>query len=188
MKAAEVSHIEDFVEKMPDGYNSMIGEMGDGLSGGQKQRLSIARAALAEPSILLLDEATSALDNRSQTIVMRSLDTLTRGRTSLNIAHRLSTIVNADKIIVLGLDADGGVAVKGMGQHQELIESCEDYFKLYSLKVATKSILMPIGPMYNTVPVLPTVIGLATAYNAPVYVLGFWRDHGGSASHRALRH
>ena len=173
MKAAEVSHIEDFVEKMPDGYNSMIGEMGDGLSGGQKQRLSIARAALAEPSILLLDEATSALDNRSQTIVMRSLDTLTRGRTSLNIAHRLSTIVNADKIIVLGLEADGGVAVKGMGQHQELIESCEDYFKLYSLKVATKSILMPIGPMYNTVPVLPTVIGLATAYNAPVYVLDF---------------
>ncbi|MBI5051782.1 MAG: ABC transporter ATP-binding protein [Chloroflexi bacterium] len=172
-KAAEVSHIEDFVEKMPDGYNSMIGEMGDGLSGGQKQRLSIARAALADPSILLLDEATSALDNRSQTIVMRSLDTLTRGRTSLNIAHRLSTIVNADKIIVLGFDADGGVTVKGIGQHQELIESCEDYFKLYSLKVATKSILMPIGPMYNTVPVLPTVIGLATAYNAPVYVLDF---------------
>jgi subfamily B ATP-binding cassette protein MsbA len=173
MKAAEVSHMEDFVEKMPDGYNSMIGEMGEGLSGGQKQRLSIARAALANPSILLLDEATSALDNRSQAIVMRSLDTLTRGRTSLNIAHRLSTIINADKIIVLGLDADGGVAVKGVGQHQELLESCEDYFKLYSLKVATKSILMPIGPMYNTVPVLPTVIGLATTYNAPVYVLDF---------------
>ena len=173
MKAAEVSHMEDFVEKMPDGYNSMIGEMGEGLSGGQKQRLSIARAALANPSILLLDEATSALDNRSQAIVMRSLDTLTRGRTSLNIAHRLSTIINADKIIVLGLYADGGVAVKGVGQHQELLESCEDYFKLYSLKVATKSILMPIGPMYNTVPVLPTVIGLATTYNAPVYVLDF---------------
>ena len=176
-RAAEVSHIEDFVEKMPDGFNSMIGEMGEGLSGGQKQRLSIARAALAGPSILLLDEATSALDNRSQAIVMRSLDTLTRGRTSLNIAHRLSTIVNADKIIVLGSDADGGtpnyVAVKGVGQHQELLESCEDYYKLYSLKVATKSILMPIGPMYNTVPVLPTVIGLATAYNAPVYVLDF---------------
>jgi len=181
-KAAEVSHIEDFVEKMPDGYNSMIGEMGEGLSGGQKQRLSIARAALAQPSILLLDEATSALDNRSQAIVMRSLDTLTRGRTSLNIAHRLSTIINADKIIVLGFDADGGVTVKGMGQHQELIESCEDYYKLYSLKVATKSILMPIGPMYNTVPVLPTVIGLATAYNAPVYVLDF-----GEITEEALR-
>lgn len=172
-RAAEVSHIEDFVEKMPDGFNSTIGEMGEGLSGGQKQRLSIARAALAQPSILLLDEATSALDNRSQAIVMRSLDTLTRGRTSLNIAHRLSTIINSDKIIVLGLDADGGVTVKGIGQHQELIETCEDYYKLYSLKVATKSILMPIGPMYNTVPVLPTVIGLATAYNAPVYVLDF---------------
>jgi subfamily B ATP-binding cassette protein MsbA len=181
LKAAAVGHVPEFADQLPQGFETMLGERGEGLSGGQKQRISIARAALSDPSILLLDEATSALDNRSQALIMRSIDVLTRERTSLNIAHRLNTIVNADKIIVLGFAEANYVTIKGIGTHDQLLETCEEYYKLYNLKLEKKAILMPIGPMYNTTPVLPTVIGLAAAYSAPVYVLNF-----GDISHEDL--
>ncbi len=171
--AAAIGYVTEFIDKLDDGYETVLGELGQGLSGGQKQRVSIARAALSNPSILILDEATSALDNQSEAIVMKSLDKLVEGRTSLAIAHRLNAIINSDKIVVMGTDADGHGVIKAMGHHDELLEKSDIYFGLYSSKAAKKAILMPIGPLYNTVPVLPTVLGLSRAYNAPVYLLDF---------------
>jgi ABC-type multidrug transport system fused ATPase/permease subunit len=171
--AAAVGNVVEFVGKLEAGYDTALGEMGQGLSGGQKQRVSIARAALLKPSILILDEATSALDTLSETAVMHALDRLSEGRTSLVIAHRLNTIANADKIVVLGTDEHGHGIVKAIGRHEELLETSDEYYSLYRAKAQKKSILMPIGPMYNTVPLLPTVIGLARTYDAPVNVLDF---------------
>lgn len=171
--AATVGNVNEFIAKLDGGYNAALGEMGQGLSGGQKQRVSIARAALLKPSILILDEATSALDNLSEAAVMQALDRLGEGRTSLAIAHRLNTIANSDKIVVLGADEHGHGIIKAIGRHEDLLEKSDEYYSLYRAKATKKSILMPIGPMYNTVPLLPTVIGLARTYDAPVNVLDF---------------
>lgn len=170
--AAEVGYVTEFVDKLDHGYDTHLGAMGQGLSGGQKQRVSIARAALPNPSILLLDEATSALDTKSEAAVMQALDRLMEGRTTLIIAHRLNTIRNADKIVVMGTDPFGYGEVKAIGTHDQLLDTSPDYVALLG-KSRRKGIVMPIGPQYDTTPALPTVIGLAQAFNAPVYLLDF---------------
>ncbi len=128
IEAARLAGAHEFISTLPKGYDTYVGERGVKLSGGQKQRISIARLFLKNPPILILDEATSALDNESEHIVQKSLEKLSKGRTTLTIAHRLTTIKNADRIIVLG---PNGILEEG--NHQELIEKKGEYAKLYKL-------------------------------------------------------
>lgn len=125
--ASELAAADEFIQELPDGYDTEIGERGVKLSGGQKQRIAIARAFLKNPPILVLDEATSALDMKTEKKVQASLDRLAENRTTLIIAHRLSTIMNADKIIVL----QNGEIVE-QGKHQELLEKNGVYKRLYT--------------------------------------------------------
>ena len=128
IQAAKHAGAHEFIEKLPDGYDTYIGERGIKLSGGQKQRVSIARVFLKNPPILILDEATSSLDNESERIVQESLKELTQGRTTFTIAHRLTTIKNADSILVLTED---GIVEKG--SHEELIREEGVYYDLYQM-------------------------------------------------------
>ncbi|HBD12771.1 MAG TPA: ABC transporter ATP-binding protein [Porticoccaceae bacterium] len=125
MAAARSAHAHEFIEALPEGYHSYLGEQGVRLSGGQRQRIAIARAILKDPRILLLDEATSALDSQSELQVQLALEELMRNRTTIIIAHRLSTVLHADRIAVI---ADGGVIATGT--HQELLQHCELYAAL----------------------------------------------------------
>lgn len=125
--AAKAAAADEFIQKLPAGYDTEVGERGVKLSGGQKQRLAIARVFLKNPPIVVLDEATSALDNITEQQIQRELDELAVGRTTLIIAHRLSTIRHADKIVVL----DEG-AVAECGTHEELLARRGHYFALYS--------------------------------------------------------
>jgi subfamily B ATP-binding cassette protein MsbA len=127
--AAKAAHADEFITSMPNGYDSVIGEMGMQLSGGQRQRLAIARALLKDAPILILDEATSALDSDSERMVQEALERLMTERTTLVIAHRLSTIRNADRIVVL---VDGSIAEEGT--HEELLARKSEYSRLYSLQ------------------------------------------------------
>jgi subfamily B ATP-binding cassette protein MsbA len=127
--AARVANAHEFIEKMPMGYSTNIGDRGTKLSGGQRQRLSIARAVLRNPPILILDEATSALDTESERLVQQALENLMRHRTSIVIAHRLSTIQFADEIIVL----QGGELVE-RGSHNDLLARNGVYRKLYDMQ------------------------------------------------------
>ena len=127
--AARAAHAHEFIQALPQGYHTRLGDAGSGLSGGQKQRLAIARAILVNAPILLLDEATSALDAQSEQTVQQALDRLMQGRTTLVIAHRLATVQNADRIAVL----DGG-RLEALGQHAELIHSNPLYARLARLQ------------------------------------------------------
>ena len=129
--AAKKANIHDFIESLPDGYDTYVGERGTRLSGGQKQRISIARVFLKNPPILILDEATSALDNESERWIQKSLDTLSHNRTTITIAHRLSTIQNADEILVV---ADNGIAERGT--HEELLKLGGIYAHYYHMPSA----------------------------------------------------
>ena len=127
--AAEAAYASEFIEKLPDGYDSFLGEAGVRLSGGQRQRLAIARAILNDPEILLLDEATSALDAESERKVQLALEKLMAGRTSLVIAHRLATVMNVDRIAVL----EAGKLI-ATGTHKTLLDDCELYANLAQLQ------------------------------------------------------
>ena len=125
-RACKFAAADEFIEKLPDGYNTLIGENGIRLSGGQKQRISIARAVLKESPIILLDEATSSLDAESEEVVQNAILNLTKNKTTLVIAHRLSTIHKADKIFVV----KNGKIIES-GDHNFLIDNCEEYKSLY---------------------------------------------------------
>ncbi len=127
--AAQQAHIHDFIMSLPEGYDTYVGERGVKLSGGQKQRISIARVFLKNPPILILDEATSALDNESERYIQRSLEELSKNRTTLVIAHRLSTIKNADEIIVLTEEG-----IKEKGKHSYLLNKDGIYSYLYNMQ------------------------------------------------------
>lgn len=131
--AAKAAHADGFIDKMPHGYGTEIGEKGIRLSGGEKQRISIARAILKDSPILVLDEATSALDTESERIVQKALENLMKNRTTLVIAHRLSTVINADKIVVIS-----GGKIAAIGRHAELLEKSEIYSKLYEMQFGHK--------------------------------------------------
>ena len=128
--AAKLSFAEEFINKLPNKYETIIGENGLRLSGGEKQRLSIARAMIKKSPIILLDEATSSLDAETESKIQEALNFLTENRTTLVIAHRLSTILKSDKIYVI----DNGLVV-GEGNHNELLKKSEIYKNFYEKQI-----------------------------------------------------
>jgi ATP-binding cassette, subfamily B, bacterial MsbA len=134
-QAAKLAYAHDFILRIPDGYDALIGERGLKLSGGERQRLAIARALLRDPPLLILDEATSALDTESERIVQLALANLMKNRTTLVIAHRLSTIQNADRIVVL----DRGTVVE-IGSHEDLLRRGGSYHRLHALQFQSEEL------------------------------------------------
>ena len=125
INSAKIANAHDFIMRLPDGYNTVIGENGYRLSGGERQRLAIARAVLKDPQILILDEATSALDPETEELIQQALGRLVKGRTTVAIAHRLSTLRHADKLIVI---ENGEIAE--MGTHVDLLRERGIYYDL----------------------------------------------------------
>jgi len=134
VEASRIARVDEFAQKFPDGYNTVVGERGVKLSGGQRQRISIARAILADPKILILDEATSSLDSESEALIQEGLSYLMRGRTTFVIAHRLSTIRRADRILVI----EEGM-IRERGKHAELLQAHGRYYDLYTRQHAFES-------------------------------------------------
>ena len=123
----KAGYVDEFTDRFEDGLDTLIGERGVKLSGGQRQRIAIARAILADPKIIILDEATSNLDTESESLIQKSLETLTKNRTTIVIAHRLSTIKRANQILVI---ENGEIAEQG--DHATLIEKQGRYYDLYT--------------------------------------------------------
>jgi ATP-binding cassette subfamily B protein len=130
LQAAKLAAVDEFVNNMPEGYNTFIGQKGVRLSGGQKQRIALARAILKNPEILLLDEATSALDYKNEKLVQDAINNVSKGKITITIAHRLSTVVNSDRILVL----DQGALIE-QGTHQELMDKQGFYYTLVNSQV-----------------------------------------------------
>ena len=139
-EAGRAAHIHEFIEQLPDGYDTLVGERGYRLSGGEKQRVAIARVILKDPKVLILDEATSHLDSRSESLIQDAMERVMKGRTSLVIAHRLSTIIGADKILVM----DQGLLVE-QGGHKELLAQGGLYHTLYETQFKAERRLMGEG-------------------------------------------
>ncbi|MCY7383045.1 MAG: ABC transporter ATP-binding protein/permease [Microcoleus sp. CAN_BIN18] len=133
VNAAKIAEADEFIAQLPDGYETIVGERGQKLSGGQRQRIAIARAVLKNPPILILDEATSAVDNETEAAIQRSLERITKNRTTIAIAHRLSTVRNADCIFVM----EEGRVVES-GQHEQLIEYDGVYASLWRVQSGIK--------------------------------------------------
>jgi subfamily B ATP-binding cassette protein MsbA len=130
IKACQFAAAQEFIEKLPNKYESIVGENGVKLSGGQKQRLSIARAILKNSSIILLDEATSSLDSESESVIQKAIENLTKNKTTIIIAHRLSTVMNCDKILVF----ENGKIIEE-GKHEFLVNNSSVYKKLYEKQI-----------------------------------------------------
>lgn len=136
--AARAAHAHDFILRLPQGYDSLVGERGQGLSGGERQRISIARALLINPRILILDEATSAVDTETEQEIQRALDNLVQGRTTIAIAHRLSTLQRADRLVVM----EQGQLVE-QGRHEELMQRQGVYWRLYEAQAREEKDELP---------------------------------------------
>ncbi len=141
MAAARLARADEFIQRLPQGYHTVLGERGSGLSLGQRQLLAIARAALADPRILILDEATSSVDTRTERQIQAALEKLLRGRTSFVIAHRLSTIRNADQVLVV---VDGEIVERG--RHEELLARRGAYYELYMKQFYGQELMAPPAP------------------------------------------
>jgi ATP-binding cassette subfamily B protein len=129
VRVAELVEADKFINELPEGYNTLVGERGQKLSGGQKQRIALARAIIKNPAVLILDEATSALDNQTENAIQQSLNKVIKNRTTIIVAHRLSTIVNVDRIYVM----ENGVVVE-VGSHDELLKLGGIYANLWRLQ------------------------------------------------------
>ena len=133
ISSAKIAEAHDFIMQLPHGYDTQIGEGGHKLSGGQRQRLSIARAVLKDAPILVLDEATSSVDNETEEALQKSLEVISKDRTTIVIAHRLSTIRHSDSIIVL----DDGKVIES-GTHEELLDNKSQYSKLWNVQTGQR--------------------------------------------------
>ncbi len=138
VEAAKIAEAHDFIMKLSDGYDTIVGERGQKLSGGQRQRISIARAVLKDPPILILDEATSSVDNETEAAIQRSMERIAVGRTTIIIAHRLSTVRNADRIYVL----EHG-ELRERGDHDALVNQAGIYAGLWSVQTGQPQIMQP---------------------------------------------
>lgn len=136
MEAASAAQAMEFIDELPNGINTVIGERGVDLSGGQKQRLAIARAILADPEILLLDDSASALDSKTEELLRKALENLSAKRMTITVTQRLNTLVNADLIILL----DKGILLD-LGNHKELFTRCRQYKKIFELLPKSEQIL-----------------------------------------------
>lgn len=138
--AARAAHAHEFILRLPQAYDSMVGERGQGLSGGERQRISIARALLIDPRILIMDEATSSVDSQTEKEIQKALDNLVQGRTTIAIAHRLSTLHKADRLVVL----DRGEIVE-VGHHDELMAKQGHYYNLYQAQARNAALMQEEG-------------------------------------------
>jgi ATP-binding cassette subfamily B protein len=139
--AARAAHAHEFILRLPQAYDSMVGERGQGLSGGERQRISIARALLIDPRILILDEATSSVDSETEKEIQKALENLVQGRTTIAIAHRLSTLHRADRLVVL----DRGRVVEE-GTHDVLMAQQGAYFNLYTAQARNAEMDPEVSP------------------------------------------
>jgi len=135
IRAAKLAQLHDFIETMPDGYDTYVGERGVTLSGGQRQRLAIARTLLLDPPILILDDSTSSVDTETEHLIRQALNTVIQGRTTFVIAHRLSSVKNADMILVM---KDGKIVQRGV--HDELIHLHGPYQEIYELQLRPQEV------------------------------------------------